>query len=381
MPIWTTQQLQAIDASNNTILVSAAAGSGKTAVLVERIVQLIRGGYHLDRMLIVTFTKAAAAEMRQRLGKRLNKEATSDTETFGRALDELESTEISTIHAFCQKVLRNNFQAVGIDPMVRPCEDQMRKSLFEAAWLEAFNDLLEKKADEDFQELAYSWDQKSLQEMTAQLYDFLMSLPEPFQWLDQAVEGVKTADFAAHPWVKVLLEHAKLQLQGIPAILQAMRNMFSDPNAVAARRDTYEDDVLACDKLFHVEHCTLEELLALLDGFSLVKAKSIRGLSDEEKDWSERLSKLRKKITEMVREIQENLTFDEAKIAREIGMMTCHLRGLTALTKATHTVFLAKKAEKHLIDFSDMEQFTMQVLSDPALRAQMQAEYDHIPVA
>ena len=90
MPMWTTQQLQAIDANNNTILVSAAAGSGKTAVLVERIVQLIRGGFHLDRMLIVTFTKAAAAEMRQRLNKRLIREATADPHTFGVALDELD---------------------------------------------------------------------------------------------------------------------------------------------------------------------------------------------------------------------------------------------------------------------------------------------------
>ena len=378
MPLWTTQQLQAIDAGNNTILVSAAAGSGKTAVLVERIVQLIRGGFHLDRMLIVTFTKAAAAEMRQRLGKRLIKEAASDPETFGHALDELESTEISTIHAFCQKVLRNNFQAVGIDPMVRPCEDQMKKALFEAAWLEAFNDLLDKKADEDFLELAYAWDQPRLQEMTAQLYDFLMSLPEPFKWLDRAVEAVKSDDFAAHPWVQVLLQHAKLQLQGIPAILQAMRNMFSEPNAVEARRETLVADELACEKLFHVEHLSLDELLNLLDGFSLCKAKTLRGLSDAEKDWSERISKQRKKITEMVKEICENLTLDEDQISRELCMMHRHLRGLSALTKATHAVFLAKKAEKHLIDFSDMEQFTMQVLSDPALRAQMQAEYDHI---
>jgi len=378
MPVWTTQQLQAIDASNNTILVSAAAGSGKTAVLVERIVQLIRGGFHLDRMLIVTFTKAAAAEMRQRLNKRLIREAASAPDTFGRALDELESTEISTIHAFCQKVLRNNFQAVGIDPMVRPCEDQMRKSLFEAAWLEAFNDLLEKRDDPDFFELAYAWDQPHLQEMTVQLYDFLMSLPEPFKWLDQAVSGVKTTDYASHPWVQVLLQHAKLQLQGIPAILQAMRNMFSEPNAVEARRETLTSDEIVCEKLFHVEHCSLDELLNLLDGFSLGKAKSIRGLSDAEKDWSERISRQRKKITEMVKEIRENLTLDEQQISREMGMMGRHLRGLSALTKATHAAFLAKKAEKHLIDFSDMEQFTMQVLSDPALRAQMQAEYDHI---
>ena len=378
MPMWTTQQLQAIDAENNTILVSAAAGSGKTAVLVERIVQLIRGGFHLDRMLIVTFTKAAAAEMRQRLNKRLVKEAASNPETFGRALDELESTEISTIHAFCQKVLRNNFQAVGIDPMVRPCEDQMRKVLFEEAWLEAFNALLEKKSDPDFMELAYAWDQPRLMEMTAQLYDFLMSLPNPFDWLDQAVSAVKTETFADHPWVQVLLAQAKLQLQGIPAILQAMRNMFNEPNAVEARRETLAADELACEKLFHVEHLNLEELLATLDGFSMVKAKVIRGLSETEKDWSERISKQRKKISEMVKEIQANLTFDGEQIDREMTMMQRHLRGLSALTKATHAAFLAKKAEKHLIDFPDMEQFTMQVLSDPALQSQMQAEYDHI---
>lgn len=378
MPVWTTQQLQAIDASNNTILVSAAAGSGKTAVLVERIVQLIRGGFHLDRMLIVTFTKAAAAEMRQRLNKRLIKEAAADPETFGCALDELESTEISTIHAFCQKVLRNNFQAVGIDPMVRPCEDQMKKVLFDAAWLDAFNVLLEKQDDPDFMELAQAWDQRSLQEMTAQLYDFLMSLPNPFEWLDSAVSGVNGTEMRAHPWVQVLLRHAKMQLQGIPAILMAMRNMFSDLNAVEARRETLHADEIACEALFHVEHCDIDELLSLLDGFSLGKAKVIRGLSDAEKEWSERISKQRKKISEMVKEIRENLTLDEEKINREFAMMSRHLRGLSALTKATHAEFLAKKAEKHLIDFSDMEQFTMQVLSDPALKAQMQGEYDHI---
>ncbi len=377
MPTWTPQQLLAIDASNNTILVSAAAGSGKTAVLVERIVQLIRGGFHLDRMLIVTFTKAAAAEMRQRLNRRLLREAAEDPETFAIALDELESTEISTIHAFCQKVLRNNFQAVGIDPMVRPCDDQMKKSLFEAAWLDAFNTLLEQRNDPDFLELAYAWEQSRLLEMTAQLYDFLMSLPNPFDWLRRAVAQVDQP-LREHPWLRVLLEHAKLNLQGIPAILQAMRNMFSEPNAVEARWETLQMDEMSCEGLFHVEHCGIDELLNKLNAFSLTKAKAIRGLSNEEKAWSERLSKQRKKITEMVKEIQENLSLDEEKLSREFAMMQRHLRGLAALTEATHDKFLAKKAEKHLIDFSDMEQFTMQVLSDPALRAQMQGEYDHI---
>lgn len=378
MPMWTTQQLQAIDANNNTILVSAAAGSGKTAVLVERIVQLIRGGFHLDRMLIVTFTKAAAAEMRQRLNKRLIKEATADPDTFGAALDELESTEISTIHAFCQKVLRNNFQAVGIDPMVRPCDDQMKKALFEAAWLEAFNNLLEKREDSDFIDLAYAWDQTWLMEMTAQLYDFLMSLPEPFEWLRQAVDAVDQPPYRQHPWYQLLVQHAGMQLQGIEAILQSMRRMFEEKDAVQDRWETFQADETACEALFHVEQWTAESLLRALDGFVLGKAKVIRGLSEEEKEWSKRLSKQRDKIKEMVKEIRNNLTVDEERLQLEFSTMQRHLRGLAALTEATHHAFLAQKAEKHLIDFSDMEQFTMQVLSDPALKAQMQCEYDHI---
>ena len=187
MPKWTPQQQQAIDARNRTILVSAAAGSGKTAVLVERIVQLIREGWRMDRLLIVTFTKAAAAEMRQRLNKRLVKEAAADPEMMGRALDDLASTDISTIHSFCQKVLRNNFQAVGIDPLVRACDDQLRKALFDEAWLEAFNQLLAEGDQVGFMELADAWDQAHLHDMTLQVYEFLMSLPAPFDWLDCAI--------------------------------------------------------------------------------------------------------------------------------------------------------------------------------------------------
>ena len=378
MPAWTTQQLQAIDAANPTILVSAAAGSGKTAVLVERIVQLIRGGFHLDRMLIVTFTKAAAAEMRQRLNRRLIHEAQADPETFTRALDELESTEISTIHAFCQKVLRNNFQAVGIDPMVRPCDEQMRKTLFDAAWLEAFNALLEAKDDPDFVDLAYAWDQPRLQEMTGTLYDFLMSLPEPFGWLERAIGAVDQPPYAAHPWYQVLLRHARMQIQGIPAQLQAMRRMFSEPEAVPGRLETLQADEDACEKLFHVEHSDPEKLLDALEKFSLPRAKVIRNLSDAEKEWSERLSEQRKKLSKLVSDLKKMLTLDEEKIKLEFSAMQRHLRGLADLTKAVHAAFLAQKAEKHLIDFADMEQFTLQVLSDPALRTQMQSEYDHI---
>lgn len=376
--MWTTQQLQAIDAQNNTILVSAAAGSGKTAVLVERIVQLIRGGYHLDRMLIVTFTKAAAAEMRQRLNRRLILEAQSDPERFGVALDELESTEISTIHAFCQKVLRNHFQAVGIDPMVRPCEEQLRKQLFDEAWLEAFNALLADGTNTDLLELAEAWDQPRLAEMTAQLYDFLMSLPQPFAWLDGVIDRAVQPLNADHPWLQVLHRYASLKVDGLSSVLGHMRCMLDEPDAVDARRDTFAMDEEACAPLFHVKQSDPEALLRAAKEFSLPNAKGVRGVSDEQKAWNQRYLDCRKQLKAIVAELVDDLAINEEQVQGEFAMMHVHLRGLAALTRATHTAFLAKKAEKHLIDFADMEQFTMDVLSDPALRAEMQGEYDHI---
>lgn len=376
--MWTTQQLQAIDAENNTILVSAAAGSGKTAVLVERIVQLIRGGFHLDRMLIVTFTKAAASEMRQRLNRRLIHEAQAAPQMFSRALDELESTEISTIHAFCQKVLRNHFQAVGIDPMVRPCDDQMRAALFDEAWLDAFNALLTVETNDDFADLAMAWDQPRLKEMTAQLYDFLMSLPKPFAWLDEQVERIENKPYTEQMWYKVQLSHAELKLQGVRTLLDAMERMLDEPNAVPEKAETLQQDREVCEPLFHVKQSDVQGMLDTLRYFSLPRAKSFRGLSPECKEWNDRYNETRKKIPPIVKELCEELDLDEAQIDTEFAMMARHLRGLAALTKVTHNNFLQKKAEKHLIDFADMEQFTMQVLSDPEIRRQMQAEYDHI---
>jgi len=378
MPKWTPQQQQAIDARNRTILVSAAAGSGKTAVLIERIVQLIREGYQIDRMLIVTFTKAAAAEMRQRLNKRLTREAAADPEVMGRALDVLESTEISTIHAFCQKVLRNNFQAVGIDPMVRACDEQLRKALFDEAWLDAFNALLEDGTHAGFMDLAEAWDQARLQEMTAQVYDFLMSLPAPFDWLDRAVDAINVQLIERHPWFRLLWQHARLQIEGISQILQAMQNMMEEPDAVEIRRETLQADMEAYEQLLTLDWQVLPEVQSALNGFTMAKAKTARNTTDEQKAWLKRFGKHRDDIKATVKAMAEVLTVDEEQAEKELNMIQLHMSGLAALTKRTHELFLAKKEQQHVIDFSDMEQFTMDVLMQEGYRKALQAEYDHI---
>ncbi len=378
MPKWTKEQQQAIDARNRTILVSAAAGSGKTAVLIERIVQLIREGAKVNRMLIVTFTKAAAGEMRQRLSKRLAQEAAADPVTFLEALDDLEATEISTIHAFCQKVLRNHFEVVGIDPMMRACDTQLRQNLFDEAWLEAFNQLLDEGDQPDFLDLADAWDQPKLMEMTAQLHDFLMSLPAPFDWLRHAIDHLNIRPFASHPWFVTLQNHTKMMIDGLSQILISMRDMLDEPDAVPQRMEILLSDGDACAQLIEMPWNRLSDVLSALSDFKLERMSAVRGLTDEQKEWQKRFSKLRDDIKQIVKEALQALTIDEDRLEREFRQMQKHLRGLEALTARTDMLFLKKKAEKYVIDFSDMEQFTMQVLSDPGCREQIQGEYDHI---
>lgn len=378
MPRWTPQQQQAIDARNRTILVSAAAGSGKTAVLVERIVQLIREGCRMNRMLIVTFTKAAAAEMRQRLSKRLVREAQSAPEVFGQALDDLEMTEISTIHAFCQKVLKNHFQTVGIDPMMRVCDDQLKKSLFDEAWLEALNQLLEEGDHPGFMALADAWDQQALHDMTAQLHDFLMSLPAPFDWLDRAIGEIRRRPYTNHRWFRTMKRHCRLQIEGISQLLQSMEEMFSEPNAVSARMETLQADVAACRALQEMDWNSLPTVLYELQNFSLGRQKAVRGASDEEKAWMKRFGKLRDDIKGIVNDALNALSMDEDRLDSEFAAIELHMKGMSALVRRTHELFLAKKQQKNVIDFNDMEQFTMEVLRNPHCKEQLQGDYDHI---
>lgn len=378
MPQWTPEQHQAIYARNATILVSAAAGSGKTAVLVERIVQLLREGAHLDRMLIVTFTKAAAAEMRQRLHRRLLREAVNDPDGMGQALDALESTEISTIHAFCQRVIRNYFQVVGIDPMFRACEEQRRKLLFDEAFMDALNALLEEGTDEPLLDLANAWDQGRLHDMTVELYDFLMSIAEPFDWLHRAIERVDTRPYQLHPWYQELLRQAELDIEGMEELLSAMSAMLEEPDAVDIRRETWRSDQEAYQALRDGVAAHGEKMLQALDAFSLAKAKAARNTTEEQKAWLDRYKKLRERFAGIPKKARENLTLDEERTGRELRQIQRHLRGLESLVRRTHEIFLEKKAKLNVIDFADMEQFTLQILSEPTCRDALRGEYDHI---
>ena len=123
MPNWTQEQQQAIEDRGHSLIVSAAAGSGKTAVLVERIVRLVREGCPIDSMLVVTFTNAAAGEMRLRIGEALRAAARQEPELAAQ-VTALSRADISTLHRFCGNLLREHFHALGLDPAFRIADEQ-----------------------------------------------------------------------------------------------------------------------------------------------------------------------------------------------------------------------------------------------------------------
>ena len=130
MPKWTEEQLRAIEARGENILLSAAAGSGKTTVLVERVLRLImEDGADVDRMLVVTFTRAAASDMRSKLSRQLNARAAEGDARCREQLLKLDRASISTLHAFCADFLRTHFEAAGVDPAFRILDDAVNARL------------------------------------------------------------------------------------------------------------------------------------------------------------------------------------------------------------------------------------------------------------
>lgn len=188
---WSKQQLQAITARRQNVLVAAAAGSGKTSVLVERIIQRITDPVDpldVDRLLVVTFTNAAAAEMRARIGAAITEALKGENRSrrLERQLVLLNSASISTIHAFCQNVVRQNFHLLDIDPKFRVAGDaeciliknDVLEDLFEERYCnddKAFLELVDHYGDERSDETLYA--------LVLGLYNFSRSHPWPHHWL------------------------------------------------------------------------------------------------------------------------------------------------------------------------------------------------------
>ena len=216
-PKWTIEQQNVIDSRGGNLLVAAAAGSGKTAVLVERIIQMILNEdlkIDIDKLLVVTFTNAAASEMRERIGDAISKklDENPENEHLQDQLVLLNKASITTIHSFCLEVIKSNFHKINLDPNFR-IGDETECSLMKLEAIDETFDMLYEKNDEEFCYLVDCYAEKrgdtNLQKLILSIYSFVMASPYPKVWLRESAEDFnvdENFDFATSKWAKAILE-------------------------------------------------------------------------------------------------------------------------------------------------------------------------------
>lgn len=370
---WTTEQQQVIDLRNRNILVSAAAGSGKTAVLVERIVKIITDKNHpvdIDHLLIVTFTNAAAAEMRERIGNAIEKalDEQPGNEHLLRQLTLIHNAQITTIDSFCLYVVRNHFHEIDLEPNFRIGDEGELKLLRE----DVLGKVLEQNYEEpseafsDFVEgYASGRTDAALNEMILQLYEFSRSYPWPEKWLDSFVgiyriENREELDRAE--WLAPLTQNIRFVLKDCEQLLKqalAVTQQDDGPDmyekAVRSDLEKYE----GLSKL--TSFCELSVALSDIKYDRLASSRGFEGDPDK----LELVKSLREQAKDVVKKLCKQYFFCSPEMMIEqLERTEPMLEEVVRLTKQFADEFAAAKRRKNLVDFHDVEHFALQILVD-----------------
>ena len=373
MPEWTLQQQQAINSPSRKIVCSAAAGSGKTAVMVERIVRMLREGADPESFLVVTFTNAAAAEMKQKIRDRLRQGRSE--KNLRRAYEKIDMMEISTIHSFCQHLIREEFQAAGVDPFFAVCEPARAKKLFSDAFHDACTELQE-VSDADYTRWKQCFSRKDTEEIVRTVHAFMMSLPDPFGWLDRACDDVPLHVDPGHPWFETASKIVRERIARARVILRRQFEMFSEPEHGEPYREAWKAD----SELFHVKQLWAEgkEITAEQRAAGFSRLPSWTKLNRLEEDWKERYQAYRDQLKEIMKEIGPLLDPDPDVVERDFGNMRASLQGLKKITRLASELFAKKKASLRVLDFGDLEHFALKILSAEPVGSAVRGRYREV---
>ncbi len=362
---YTKDQQKVIEVHEKNVLVAAAAGSGKTAVLVERIVQMIsdpKKKIDIDRLLVVTFTKAAAAEMRERISKALGNRLQNEPENLHlqKQVTLIHNAQITTIDSFCLFVLKNNFNEVGLDPTFRVADSGEIKLLEE----EVLKEVLEEKyqaEEEAFFSLVDSFGKngkdEALEETIKKMRNFAMSYPFPIEWLENCKNTY--ADEKA-PYLDFVTTYIKDILLGILDKIQYMIRVAEESDGPYMYLDAIRSEEAFLQSLCaETEFANIGNRLAKFS-FSSLPRKKDDSISSEKRELIKNIRNgYKKELVDLTKnyffEPLENL-FADLSNSKEI------IASLVDCVIAFHYAFLRKKREKNMIDFSDMEHLALEIL-------------------
>lgn len=375
---WTDEQMDAIETKDSNLLVAAAAGAGKTAVLVERIIKKItdpQNPVDIDRLLVVTFTNAAATEMKERVGDALSDALEQDPESrvLQRQLALLNRAHITTIHSFCLEVIKNNFHHLDIDPNFR-IANQTEGILLK---LEALEELFEDKylgedMDGDFLDLVESYsgnrDDKRLQEMVLSLYDFVQSHPWPEEWLgdhSQDFNIPEGTDLGSTTWGMELIANLRIEISGLVESMGQAIGIIEGDMGLHPYLDNFKDEYIAIQDIR--KSCDIS-WNSIYHNISQVEFKRLpRCGKDADKNKQDQVKKIRDDAKARIKKMQGELFgTSPSDVIRDLNDLYPMMKCLTDLVLELGERYQEKKRAKALVDFNDLEHMCLEVLLDDA---------------
>lgn len=372
---FTDEQWQAIYQTGDNLLVAASAGSGKTTVLVQRIIEKIKNGVNVDELLVVTFTESAAVEMKERIGVAIQKAINQavDDEQYRHLLRQttlLPQANISTIHAFCLKVIQRFFYLIDVDPVFRIMADTIEVEMLKEDVWEELKEELYADFSTDFRQLAkaYSSDRNDdgIKDLIFSLYNFSRANPEPAFWLDHMgqlynlEDGLEKSDLY-QTLVKPQIEE---ELLGILYDCSQAIHLGGEASGTVVQRELLEAEKQVIESVF--EAIRQDDYQSAYEKMTNLSFKTWRGATKKNEDYKETIilmKDIRDKYKKSCQKLQENF-FIRSRSEHEVFISATKplIEEMARVTKLFSQAYWDKKLAGNTLDFNDLEHLTLEIL-------------------
>lgn len=365
---WTNEQLSAITQKGNNILVAAAAGSGKTTVLVERIIRkIINDNVDIDKILVVTFTNAAASEMRERILTALYKQIDEDplNQRLRKQIVLLNKASICTIDAFCLDIIRNNFFEIGASSNFRIADNTELELLKQEAIEETFEELYLEN-DDEFNKLIELYagykDDENLKNIILKIHNYIQSAPFPEDWLEEQIEKFNMSnieDFSQTEWGKIILKNFRDEVLNSIQILESSKHQLDMITELSKFSLVVADDINQL-KFLEQNWDNWERAHEIANNLKFktwpTDKKVVSNLKEETKKARDNV---KKRISKAV---SQTFIYNTEEAVEDINAMYPILKKIKDVTLKFMEKFSEKKSNKNIMDFSDIEHYALKIL-------------------
>lgn len=367
--MWTDEQLDAIEQNDGALLVSAAAGSGKTAVLVERVIRRLTDDENptdIDKFLLVTYTNAAASEMRGKIASAMTKKLAinPDNARLRRQLMLVHKAQITTVHSFCLNIVREQFAFLGLNPDFRIADEGELAEIKQ----EALEETLEAGYESENESflllsdlLSAGRDDRRFSSVVLEIFEKIQSHADPNEFLDD-ISHMFDDENGVTKHCQILLEEAKnATLHGLECIKTALSELESEPDLEDAYKPALEMDLQNAMNVLDAINNGWESAVNTVQNIKHDRLGSIRGYED--KDFQEYIKSLRDEWKSVCEKIKERLlcqTMDEHK--NTISLTSPAMHALVNTVKDFSKRFAQEKLKRNVVDFGDLEHFAVKLL-------------------